>query len=172
MIFALYTRIGLTVAVFGLSIWQFIEGNVGNGIFLILLMIIVGITIFFNEMMLLAFLQIRKGNLAKGEKYLDMIKKPELMLKTQSAYYYFLKGLIVAQLSTPGKSETWFKKALSTGLRMKHDQAVAKLNLAGIAASRRRKREAINLLNEAKKLDERNMIGDQIKLMKSQLGRI
>lgn len=172
MVFALYTRIGLTALVLGLTVWQFIEGNIGNGISLIFLFLLVGATIFLNEMMLLAFLQIRKGNLEKGAKFLGYIKQPELMLKTQTAYYYFLNALVTAQIKSPGKAEGMFKKALSTGLRMKHDQAVAKLNLAGIAASKRRKREALNWLSEAKKLDDKKMLDDQIKMLKSQLGRI
>lgn len=172
MLFALYTRIGLAAIVLGLSVWQFIEGNIGNGIFLIFVMLVVGATIFLNEVMFLAFLQIRKGNIEKGAKYLSFIKQPDLMLKTQAAYYYFLNALVTAQIQSPGKAENMFKKALSTGLRMKHDQAVAKLNLAGIAASRRRKREALNWLSEAKKLDDKKMLDDQIKMLKSQLGRI
>jgi hypothetical protein len=52
------------------------------------------------------------------------------------------------------------------------DLAVAKINLAGIAMSRRRKIEATNLLNEAKKLDKQNMLKEQITMMKQQLKKI
>ena len=52
------------------------------------------------------------------------------------------------------------------------DLAVAKLNLAGIAMSKRRKMEATTLLNEAKKLDKQNMLNDQIKMMKEQMGQM
>jgi len=52
------------------------------------------------------------------------------------------------------------------------DLAVAKLNLAGIAMSRRRKIEATNLLNEANKLDKQNMLKEQITMMKQQLKKI
>jgi hypothetical protein len=46
---------------------------------------------------------------------------------------------------------------------MDMDLAVAKLNLAGIAMSRRRKMEATALLNEAKKLRQtKSMLKDQI----------
>jgi hypothetical protein len=55
---------------------------------------------------------------------------------------------------------------------MKHDQAMAKLNLAGIAVARRRKREAQILLTEVKKLDEKKMLADQIKMIKEQMKRI
>ena len=55
---------------------------------------------------------------------------------------------------------------------MDYDVAMAKLSLAGIAMQKRRKREATMLLNEAKKLDKQNMLGDQIKMMKEQMKKI
>ena len=55
---------------------------------------------------------------------------------------------------------------------MKHDIAMAKLQLAGIAMTKRRKREATQLMNEAKKLDTQNILGEQIKMLKEQLKRI
>ena len=44
-----------------------------------------------------------------------------------------------------------------------------KLNLAGIAFSKQRKREAQSLLAEAKKLDTHQMLTDQIKTMQQQM---
>jgi len=70
------------------------------------------------------------------------------------------------------KAERYFKKAISLGLSMDQDLAVAKLNLAGIAMTKRRKREATTLLTEAKKLDKHNMLADQIKAMKQQMKKI
>jgi hypothetical protein len=43
------------------------------------------------------------------------------------------------------QAEKYFKKAIELGLSMDMDLAVAKLNLAGVAMSRRRKLEATNL---------------------------
>ena len=70
------------------------------------------------------------------------------------------------------QAEKYFKKALSLGLNMKHDIAMAKLQLAGIALSKRRKREATILITEAKKLDTQNMLAEQIKMLKQQLKKI
>ena len=47
------------------------------------------------------------------------------------------------------KAEKYFKKAIKLGLSMDQDMAMAKLNLAGIAFSKRRKQEAQKLLVEA-----------------------
>ena len=55
---------------------------------------------------------------------------------------------------------------------MDHDLAMAKLNLAGIAMTKRRKREAQMLLKEAKKLDKNGMMTDQIRMMKQQMKKI
>lgn len=154
------------------AVYQFVDGNIGNGIMLVLLAGIVVLTIFRNEFILLAFYQLRKQDMDKAQKYLSKIKKPENLVKGQQAYYYYLQGLLTSQTQTPARSEKFFVKALKIGLRMKHDQAMAKLNLAGIYAMKRKKREAINMLNQAKKLDERGMLSDQIKMLKGQLGRI
>ena len=70
------------------------------------------------------------------------------------------------------QAEKHFKKAIKLGLSMDHDLAMAKLNLAGIAMTKRRKREATNLLAEAKKLDKHGMLTDQIRMMKQQMKKI
>ncbi len=49
---------------------------------------------------------------------------------------------------------------------------MAKLNLAGIAMTKRRKREAQILLTEAKKLDKHGMLKEQITMMKQQMKKI
>ena len=69
------------------------------------------------------------------------------------------------------EAEKYFKKAVSLGLNMKHDLAMAKLNLAGIAFSKRRKQEAQKLLTEAQKLDKQGMLTEQIKMMKQNMKR-
>jgi hypothetical protein len=70
------------------------------------------------------------------------------------------------------QAEKYFKKAIELGLNMDMDLAVAKLNLAGVALTRRRKLEATNLLNEAKKLDKQNMLKEQITMMKEQMKKM
>ena len=62
------------------------------------------------------------------------------------------------------KSEKYFKAALSYGMQMDHNVALAKLSLAGIAMAKRNKREATQYLAEAKKADK-NKLGYIIKLI-------
>ncbi|CAM4233473.1 DUF2892 domain-containing protein [Zobellia nedashkovskayae] len=154
------------------AIYQFIEGNIGNGIALILLSSIFIFLYFRNEIILLAFLRMRKQDLEGTQKWLDKIKKPEAALVTkQQGYFNYLHGIILSQKNLT-QAEKYFKKALKLGLTMDYDIAMAKLSLAGIAMQKRRKREATTLLREAKKLDKSNMLTDQIKMMQQQMKKI
>ena len=154
------------------GIWQIVEGNTGNGIFLILLTSIPILLYYKNEFILLAFLRLRKQDFPGAQKWLSHIKNPETALvRKQQGYFNYLHGIMVSQTNMI-QAEKYFKKAIELGLSMDMDLAVAKLNLAGVAMTRRRKLEATNLLNEAKKLDKHNMLKDQIVMMKEQMKKI
>ncbi|CAM4039000.1 DUF2892 domain-containing protein [Gillisia hiemivivida] len=154
------------------SVWQFIEGHIGNGIMLILLSLIFIFLYFKNEMILMAFLRLRKQDFPGAKKWLDKIKDPETALtQKQQGYYWYLNGLMLSQTNIT-KAEKYFKKAIKLGLAMDQDLAMAKLNLAGIAMTKRRKREAQMLLTEAKKLDKHGMLKEQITMMKQQMKKI
>jgi len=156
-------KLAAAIIVFGLAIWQFTESNIGNGIALIFLTLLILFLYVRNEYLLLAFLRLRKEDFDGAEKWLDKIKNPKAQLiKPQEAYYYLLKGTLL-QRTNLLQAEKYFRQALSTGLMMDHDKAMAKLNLAGVAIAKKRNREAINLLREAKELDKKKMFADQIK---------
>ncbi len=159
----------LAAGIIGYAVYQFIEGNIGNGIALILLAGIFIFLYFKNEFILLAFLQLRKQNFDGAKKWLTKIKTPEsALVKKQQGYYNYLHGIMVMQDNMNG-AEKYFKKAINLGLSMDHDLAMAKLNLAGIAFSKRRKQEAQKLLTEAQKLDKHGMLTEQIKMMKQNM---
>ena len=154
------------------GVWQFTESNIGNGIFLLLLSAIPIFLYFKNEFILLAFLKLRKQDFEGAKKWLAYIKKPEAALvKKQQGYFNYLHGIMLSQTNI-NQSEKYFKKAIELGLSMDMDLAVAKLNLAGIAMTRRRKLEATSLLKEAKKLDKQNMLKELITMMKDQMKKI
>jgi tetratricopeptide (TPR) repeat protein len=154
------------------SIWQFTENNIGNGIFLLLLTAIPVFLYFKNEFILLAFLKLRKQDFEGAQKWLSFIKKPEsALVQKQQGYFNYLHGIMLSQTNI-NQAEKYFKKAIELGLSMDMDLAVAKLNLAGVAMTRRRKLEATTLLNEAKRLDKQNMLKDQITMMKEQMKKI
>jgi tetratricopeptide (TPR) repeat protein len=160
---------GLIIAA---GVWQIIDDSVGTGIFYILLSGIPIFLYFKNEFILLAFLKLRKQDFEGAKKWLAYIKNPETALvRKQQGYFNYLHGIMVSQTNI-NQAEKYFKKAIELGLSMDMDLAVAKLNLAGVAMSRRRKLEATALLNEAKKLDKQNMLKEQITMMKEQMKKI
>ena len=160
---------GLIIAT---GIWQFTEGEIGNGIFLLLFSTVFIFLYFKNEFILLAFLKLRKQDFPGAQKWLSYIKNPETSLvQKQQGYFQYLHGIMLSQTNL-GQAEKHFKKAIELGLSMDTDLAVAKLNLAGVAMTRRRKLEATNLLIEAKKLDKQGLLKDQIKMMKDQMKKI
>ena len=151
------------------AIYEFTEGYIGNGIMYILLALIFIFLYFKNEFILLAFLKLRKQDFEGAKKWLNKIKNPSsALVKKQEGYYNYLHGIMVAQTDM-NAAEKYFKKAVGLGLSMDHDLAMAKLNLAGIAFSKRRPQEAQKLLAEAQKLDKRDMLADQIKMFKQQM---
>ena len=162
----------LIALILATAVWQFTESNIGNGIFLILLSLVPLFLYFKNEYILLAFLKLRKQDFAGAKSWLDKIKNPETALvRKQQGYYNYLNGIMLSQTNLI-QAEKYFKKAIELGLNMDMDLAVAKLNLAGVAMSRRRKLEATNLISEVKKLDKQGMLKDQIVMMKEQLKKI
>lgn len=154
---------GVTLCAFGFWGW---------GITVFLLGGIVLLSFFFNENMIIAQYFLRKENSQKSEEWLLKITDYEKQLyKSQHGYYNLLIGLIESRKS-PMKSEKYFKKALSLGMSMSHNTALAKLSLAGIAMAKRNKREAQMYLSEAAKDDKNKLLADQIKMMKGQMAQM
>ena len=165
-------KIVLAVLTLIWSGFHFYKGNYGYGVLILLLTALIVFLYFKNEYILMSFLRLQKQDFAGATKWLDKIKNIETALVVkQQGYYNFLRGILISQTSLT-KAEKFFKKALKLGLSMDHDVSMAKLQLAGIAITKRRKMEATRLLSEAKKLDKRGMLKDQIKQLKDQLKRI
>jgi len=165
-------KLVIAALIIAYAVYQFVEGQIGNGIALVLLSTVFIFLYFRNEMILLAFLRMRKQDLAGTQKWLDKIKNPEAALvKKQQGYFNYLHGIIYSQKNLT-QAEKYFKNALKLGLNMDYDVAMAKLSLAGIAMQKRRKREATNLLQEAKKLDKNNLLTEQIRMLQQQLKKI
>src|SRR5690606_29893287 len=162
----------LAVLIVAAAIWQMTESFIGNGIMLLLLAGVFVFLYFKNEIILLAFLRLRKQDFPGAKKWLDKIQNPEAALvPKQQGYYHYLNGLMVSQTNI-NEAEKHFKKAEKVGLSMSTDMAMVKLNLAGIAASKNRKRDAEILLDEAKKLDKHNMLDEQIRMMRQQMKKM
>ena len=81
----------LAIALLGYGIYQITETYIGNGIFMFLLSIILIILYFKNEILILAFLSLRKQNFDKTQRLLSLIKNPKsALIKKQQGFYYYL----------------------------------------------------------------------------------
>ncbi|MEN8856940.1 MAG: DUF2892 domain-containing protein [Flavobacteriaceae bacterium] len=160
---------GLTIAWSVLEFWQ---EHIGNGIAILFLTGMFILLYFKNEFILLAFLQLRKQNFSAAQKWLGYIKNPSgALVQKQEGYYNYLHGIMLSQTNIT-QAEKYLRKAVRLGLAMNHDLAMAKLQLAGIAMTKRRKREATMLMAEAKKLDKHGMLKEQMQMMKQQMKKI
>jgi len=165
-------RLVIACVVLGAAIAMSAFGFWGWGILVLLIGGIILLSFFFNENMIIAQFYLRKENNDESEKWLLKIKDYEKELwKNQWGYYNLLIGLIESR-KAPMKSEKYFKKALSLGMKMSHNTALAKLSLAGISMAKRNKREAQQYLSEATKEDTNKLLAEQIKMMKGQLAQM
>lgn len=164
-----YVKFVIAALIIAAGIYLMTHRQIGWGIVVTFLAAIPVFLFFKNEFILLAFWQLRKQDMAKAGAWLAKISNWRSQLhKSQYGYFHYLQGLTLAQ-ENPAKVEAYMKKALEYGLNMKHDRAMATLNLAAAAMQKGRKQEAQRLLEEAKKLDSAGMMTEQIKMMKDQL---
>ena len=164
-----FIRLIISGALLGAAITLMVFSYWGWGILVLLLALLVLVTFFFNENMLIAQYFLRKDNMAKSEQWLNKITNYEKqLLSAQHGYYNLLIGLIESR-KAPMQAEKYFKRALSLGMTMDHNTALAKLSLAGIAMAKRNKREATMYLQEAKKADKNKLLAEQIKMMQGQM---
>jgi len=165
-------RLIIACVVMGAAVALCVFGFWGWGILVLFLGGFVLLSYFFNENMIMTQWFLRKEKAEKAEEWLLKITDYEKQLKkAQHGYYNLLMGLIETR-KAPLKSEKYFKKALSLGMKMSHNIALAKLSLAGIAMAKRNKREAQMYLQEATKEDKNKLLADQIKMMKGQMAQM
>lgn len=164
-----FVRLIIGAALLGAMVTLFVFGHWGWAILVLLLALIVFITFFFHENMLIAQYYLRKENMDKAELWLNKITNYEKQLiRVQQGYYFLLLGLIESR-KAPLKSEKFFKKSLALGVHMDHNIALANLSLAGVMMAKRNKREAERYLQIAKKADKKKLMADQIKMMQEQM---
>ena len=167
-----YVKIIVAALIVLWAVYQFVQGKIGNGIALTLLAVFPVLLYFRNEFLLLTFLRLRKQDMEGMEKWLGKIVHPETaLLRKQQGYYNYMYGIIYSRKNLT-QAERYFRKALQLGLTMDYDVAMTKLSLAGIMIQKRKKREAQELLADAKKLDKQNMMTEHIKMMQQQLKKI
>ncbi len=159
------------MAALAFTTYLFISGHWGWGIMMVLVCALLVLMTLRSVRMVLAFFQLRKQNMPKAKAWLERIN-PDHLWKKQKGYYYFLLGSVDVQKASLAQSEKYFRQALTHGLRMNHDKAAAYLNLAVLAANKRKKREAIIHLNEAKKFDTKGFLKADIKQVSKMVNSI
>ncbi len=159
----------VAAATLGFNTYLFYTGYWGWGIFMIFISFLVVFSFFRNENMILALVQMQRGNTEKALKYINRIRQPQFHPRKQHAYVLFLQAVMGAQQLGMAQSEQKLRKAINLGLRKAEDNAMARMHLAGICAQTGRKKESLSLLSEAKKLDKSGMMKDQIRTMQQQL---
>ena len=166
-------RVIVALAALSFNVYLFFTGSWGWGITMLPVTAIIWLSFWRNENVIIALYQMRLGKQDKAWNALNRIKAPQFLPKSQHAYVLYLKGMMGLQKDLGfAKCEQMIRKALSMGLRTKQDQGVAHMQLAGICMQTGRKNEAKMLLAEAKKLDEKNMLKEQLSTMRKQLGMV
>ena len=117
--------------------------------------------------LVMAFVYLRQQKMEEAKTWLGRVRVNQLWPR-QRGYYYFLMGSLTMEQNM-NDAEKLLKQAISLGLKHKHDEAAAKLNLAVVASTRRNLPEAKKLINECKRLDEKGMMTRDIKMVEDAL---
>jgi hypothetical protein len=144
------------------TVYSFVEGSIGTGIFMTLVSAVLVLVCFRSTRLMVVFYYLQRQNMEKAKNWLVKINPDKLWAK-QKGYYYFLTATTDIQNQSMANSEKNLRAALQHGLRMDHDKAAAYLNLSVLAANKRKKREAMMHLNEAKKYDTKGYLKKDIK---------
>lgn len=163
-------RVGLFFLFIGLGILLNIQIGLTPAWYLYVTAAILMLTHFLFGTVWTAFSKMRKGKMIEAETLLNQIRRPEWLAKRPKAYFHFIKGVIALQKKELDEGAISLKKAVELGLRNETDTALANLNLAHIAFSRKRHVEAKKYLHNAKvcKTDDL-MIKQNLKQLESAL---
>lgn len=99
-----------------------------------------------------AAMEMQMGDLERAERTLNYTRFPKMLQFKYHGVYYFLKGTMAMQRGDWKDSEAHIQHALDLTLPADEMTAVAYLNMASIQARRRRKKEAQEYIQKAKKL--------------------
>lgn len=86
-----------------------------------------------------------------ADKRLNLTLKPEWLYATNRAYYYMIKGSSALAQKNMEEGEKWLKKAEEVEVPTDNEKAMLQLQLANIAASKGRWKQAENHFRVAKK---------------------
>lgn len=125
-------RFLIAVVIIALGAAIHFKQGIGSAWYMYLGGVIILLTHFLFGNVSLAFKQLNKGNVDDAENLITQIKRPDWLLKSHRAYYYFVLGMIALQKKQAGFGEQHLKQALDLGLRTNTDNALAALNIAHV----------------------------------------
>ena len=105
-----------------------------------------------------AFHKLRRGKVDEAEHLINMIRRPDFLMKRHRAYYHFTKGMIALQKKELPSGEMHLKSALEAGLRTDNDKALVSLNLAHIYFLQKKTEDSRVFLSRAKSFESNDLL--------------
>jgi len=164
--------IGIVIIALG-AVIHFKVG-IGSAWYMYLAGLIILATHFLFGNVMLAFGKLKKGDIDTAENLILQTKRPNFLLKTHRAYYYFILGMIALQRKQTGFGVQHLKQALDLGLRNATDNALAAINIADVSFVKKEYQEANEYRIKAKSFNTNDlMIKEHLKKLEEALkGRI
>ncbi|MCB0569702.1 MAG: hypothetical protein KDC66_08070 [Phaeodactylibacter sp.] len=132
----------------GIALWATM--GVWYGIWFVLM----GITMLLAYLLLgtvqSAALIMQNGDFEGCEKRLNLTLSPKLLYATNRAYYYMIKGSVALARKNVEEGEMWLKKAEEVKVPTDNERAMLQLQLANIAASKNKWKQAEIYFRNAK----------------------
>lgn len=153
-------KFALTAASASYAVQLFRTGHTGAGIGMVMLAALFGVTILRSVRMILVALRIQQQKMDKARELLGGIN-PKHLWPSSRGQYWFLQGNLLLE-SSLSEAEKAFRTALDCGLRRDEEKAAVMLNLAAIQSTKRRTKEAKALIAQAKRLDKKGMLKNDI----------
>ena len=169
----LYARIrsGMVILFIVLGILLHVQTGFQNAWYLYVAAILLTVSHLLFGTVWLAFRQLGRGKVGEAERLLSNIRRPDLLVKRNRAYYHFTKGMIHLQKKELESGDKHIREALDLGLQRPNDRALANLNLAHIQFVQKSLTEAARFLKIAKSEEPSDlMIKDNIEKLEQALG--
>ena len=154
-------KILLAAASVAYAIYLFTKGYWGAGIGMVLVATIAVLASLQSIRMLFVFVNLRQQRMDDARKWLARVNPAHLWPRRRATYYFMMGSL--AMEHNMNEADRLLREAIRLGLKQSTDLAMAKLNLAIIASSRRKTREAAILLADSKRHDTKGMLKKEIK---------
>ncbi|MCB0556787.1 MAG: hypothetical protein KDD02_24795 [Phaeodactylibacter sp.] len=132
----------------GIALW--VTMGVWYGIWFVLMGIIMLAAYILLGTVQSAALLMQTGDFDACEKRLNLTLSPKLLYATNRAYYYMIKGSIALARKDVEEGEMWLKKAEEVEVPTDNERAMLQLQLANIAASKNKWKQAELYFRNAK----------------------